>query len=308
MTDIPKSVIDGYKAYLTLEKSLSQNTVDAYLRDLKSLNNFFIKQNIDYKNATLKSINNFVTQISTIGISSRSQARVISGIKSFYNYCIKDNITSNDPTELLEQPIIPQYLPNVLSIEEIEQIIASIDLSETDKSTKMSIGHRNLAIIELLYGSGLRVSELINIKISNINFKENYIKVVGKGNKERLVPMSEPSKKALDIWIKERSMMNIKPKQGDYLFLNRRGSAISRVMIFIIVKNIVEKAGIKKNISPHTFRHSFATHLLDGGANLISIQQLLGHSSITTTEIYTHISINYLRDEIMSCHPRNNNK
>ena len=292
------SVINRYKAYLKLEKGLSQNTIDAYLRDLKTLEEYFSSINLNYKTAQISDLQNFIIQLTDLGISERSRARIVSGIKSFYKFSEIESLVAANTAELLEQPKLPLYLPDVLSIEEIEKILDSIDLSKPE-------GHRNKAIIEVLYGSGLRVSELTNVKISDINFDDNFMRITGKGGKERLVPLSDASVKAIKFWKQDRNLLKIKPKQEDFLFLNRRGNQLTRVMIFIIIKDLVKIADINKQVSPHTFRHSFATHLLEGGANLRIIQQLLGHSSITTTEIYTHIGINYLREEVMKFHPRN---
>ncbi|MDO4726329.1 MAG: site-specific tyrosine recombinase [Porphyromonadaceae bacterium] len=305
MSQIAKSVVDSYKVFIKFQRAMSDNTVEAYMRDLRTVEKYFNSNGIEYKYATLDSLQNFIADLDDIGICPRSRARIISSIKSFYKFCVSEKIINIDPTQLLKQPKLPSYLPDVLSVEEIERIISAIDLSETDKYTKLNIGHRNLAIVEMLYGSGIRVSELVNIKISNINFEENFMKIVGKGKKERLVPISESAIRALNHWLTARNVLQIKPKQEDFLFLNRRGSHMTREMVFVIIKQLTEKAGIEKRVSPHTFRHSFATHLLEHGANLRAIQQLLGHSSITTTEIYTHTSINYLRDEIMAFHPRN---
>ena len=292
------SVINRYKAYLKLEKGLSQNTIDAYLRDLKTLEEYFSSINLNYKTAQISDLQNLIVQLTDLGISERSRARIVSGIKSFYKFSEIESLVAANTAELLEQPKLPLYLPDVLSIEEIEKILDSIDLSKPE-------GHRNKAIIEVLYGSGLRVSELINVKISDINFDDNFMRITGKGGKERLVPLSNASVEAIRFWKQDRNLLKIKPKQEDFLFLNCRGNQLTRVMIFIIIKDLVKIAGINKQVSPHTFRHSFATHLLEGGANLLIIQQLLGHASITTTEIYTHIGINYLREEIMKFHPRN---
>lgn len=305
MAAIPKSVINSYKVFLRLERAMSPNTEEAYLRDLRAFENYLVERSIDYKTAQLADFKLFIEQLDEIGISPRSRARMVSGIKSFYRFCIIDRILQHDPTELLEQPKLPLYLPDVLSVEEVERIIKAIDLSEIDRYSKLNIGHRNLAIVEVLYGSGVRVSELINIKLSGINLNERFMRIVGKGNKERLVPISEAAARALEHWFIIRNVLKIRPKQEDYLFLNRRGTRMSREMVFRIIKQLTDKAEIDKCVSPHTFRHSFATHLLEHGANLRAIQQLLGHSSITTTEIYTHTGINYLRDEIMAFHPRN---
>ena len=308
MPQISKSVIEGYRVYLQLERSMSPNTVEAYMHDLNTLLEYLETSSIDYKEATLEDFKSFVEALSKIGISARSRARIISGIKAFYKYCVIDRILKTDPTELLELPKIPQYLPSILSIQEIERMIEAIDMTEVDKYSKLNLGDRNRAMLEILYGSGVRVSELVGIRISDINLTERFVKIMGKGSKERLVPLSEAAIGAIKNWMIARNVIDIKHKQEDFLFLNRRGSSMSREMVFIIIKKLAEKAGIIKNISPHTFRHSFATHMLENGANLRAIQQLLGHSSITTTEIYTHTGVAFLREEIMKYHPRNRNR
>lgn len=308
MPQISKSVIEGYRVYLQLERSMSPNTVEAYMHDLNTLLGYFETSSIDYKEATLEDFKSFVEALSKIGISARSRARIISGIKAFYKYCVIDRILKTDPTELLELPKIPQYLPSILSIQEIEKMIDSIDLTEVDKYSKLNLGDRNRAMLEILYGSGVRVSELVGMRISDINLTERFVKIMGKGSKERLVPLSEAAIGAIKNWMIARNVIDIKHKQEDFLFLNRRGSRMSREMVFMIIKKLAEKAGIVKNISPHTFRHSFATHMLENGANLRAIQQLLGHSSITTTEIYTHTGVAFLHEEIMRYHPRNRNR
>lgn len=277
------------------------NTVNAYLHDVDMLFSFLKKEksNLSLKNVELNDLKDFISYINNFEIGAYSQARIISGIKAFFNYLeIEKEITKN-PAELLESPRLGRKLPDILSVEEIENIIEQIDLSSPE-------GERNRAMLELLYGSGLRVSELINIKISEINFNENILLITGKGNKQRLVPMGELSKKQILIYL-EQIRPHIKIKKGfeDILFLNRRGSSLSRQMVFIVIKNQVEKLGIRKTISPHTFRHSFATHLVQGGADLRVVQQLLGHVSITTTEIYTHLNTDDLRKSILEFHPRN---
>ena len=308
MTQISKSVIEGYRVYLQLERSMSPNTVEAYMHDLNTLLEYLETSSIDYKEATLEDFKSFVEALSKIGISARSRARIISGIKAFYKYCVIDRILKTDPTELLELPKIPQYLPSILSIQEIERMIDAIDLTEVDKYSKLNLGDRNRAMLEILYGSGVRVSELVGMRISDINLTERFVKIMGKGSKERLVPLSEAAIGAIKNWMIARNVIEIKHRQEDFLFLNRRGSRMSREMVFIIIKKLAEKAGIVKDISPHTFRHSFATHMLENGANLRAIQQLLGHSSITTPEIYTHTGVACLREEIMRYHPRNRNR
>lgn len=292
------SLLQEYHIYLKMEKSLSKNTVESYERDIQKLISYLEDAHIKPEDAKLEHLRDFLVEIGEIGINERSQARLISGIKSFYRFQIyKDKITQ-DPTELLEAPKIGLRLPEVLSIDEIEQIISAIDLSKPE-------GQRNRAIIEVLYGSGLRVSELINLKISNIYFDENYMLIEGKGSKQRLVPLSEEAVQQIGYWRLDRNRLDIAKGNEDFLFLNRRGSKLSRAMIFTIIKDLTVISGIKKNVSPHTFRHSFATHLLENGANLRAIQQLLGHESITTTELYTHIDVQYLRETILMYHPAN---
>ncbi len=293
--------IRRFKAYLTLERSLSANTVEAYLRDVLLLFDFFDETRIDYKSAKYADLEHFLVLINELGLHARSQARILSGIKSFYNFLLYNNEIDDDPTTLLQQPKLPQYLPEVLSIDEIERILSAIDLSQHE-------GHRNRAIIEMLYGSGLRVSELINLKLSNLFIDKKYMIVEGKGSKQRLVPLSEPTISALKNWFYDRNVWPIKSGQENFVFLNRRGRQLTRNMIFFIVKDLAQKAEIAKTISPHTLRHSFATHLLEGGANLRAIQEMLGHESILTTEIYTHTDMTFLRTEILDKHPRNQRK
>lgn len=296
-TDI-QTTTKQYYNYLKLEKGLSVNSLEAYRHDLNLLLEYLkdIKKGIT--DITLPDLNEFVIRLAESGLSARSRARVMSGVKSFYKFLIYSDIMDNDPTELMEMPKGAQHLPEVLTLDEIERIISAIDLSTNE-------GQRNRAIIEVLYGSGLRVSELTNIRISDMHRDEQYILVRGKGNKQRLVPLSDEAIKQINLWFTDRNTMTIKPGNEDYLFLNRRGAKLTRVMILTIVKNLAAAAGIKKTISPHTFRHSFATHLLEGGANLRVIQMLLGHENLTTTEIYTHIDTQHLRKEILQYHPRN---
>lgn len=290
-------MVRDYEQYLIVERSLSGNTKDAYLEDLAKLLSYFATENIEAENATLTDLECFVTSLVELGISARSQARIISGIKSFYKFLILEDAISDDPTELLECPSLGRHLPEVLSIEEIDAIEAQID-------TSTPTGRRNLAIVEMLYSCGLRVSELSNLKISNLALDQEFISVFGKGDKQRLVPIGEGSIDIVKDWINDRmEMNNVKDSERDYLFLSNRGKHISRITIFVLIKDLAEKAGITKNISPHTFRHSFATHLLEGGADLRSIQEMLGHESILTTEIYTHINVDHLRDQIMQYHP-----
>lgn len=290
------SILDDYHLYLKLEKSLSHNTIEAYESDLQKLSGFLADVHVPLQEATTGILRDFIIEISSLGIHPRSQARILSSIKSFYHFLIYRNILENDPTELLESPRIGLRLPEVLSVKEIDKIVAAVDLSKPE-------GQRNKAIIEVLYGSGLRVSELINLHLSKMYVDEGYMLVEGKGSKQRLVPLSEQAMKQITLWKIDRNLLDIKKGNEDYLFLNRRGTKLTRDMIFKIVKDLTMLAGIRKNVSPHTFRHSFATHLLENGANLRAIQQLLGHESITTTELYTHIDVHFLRQTIMDCHP-----
>ncbi len=290
-----------FRAYLALERSLATNTVEAYMRDVRLLFDFFDERQIDYRQAQLADFEEFVELLNSLGLQARSQARVVSGIKAFYKFLIYSNELKADPTELLQMPTLPRHLPEVLSVEEIERILAVIDLSKPE-------GQRNRAIVETLYGSGLRVSELVNLKLSDIDFDQHFMRVEGKGSKQRLVPLSEPAEKAIKLWLYDRNLLEIKRGQEDFVFLNRRGHKLTREMIFIITKQLAAEAGIQKTISPHTFRHSFATHLLEGGANLRAIQEMLGHESIITTEIYTHMDMTFLRTEILDKHPRNQQK
>jgi integrase/recombinase XerD len=289
----------GFKAYLNLEKSLASNSVEAYMRDIDKLTGF-LQQKKDPKapaDVTLKDLQKFVQWIAELGMTPSSQARIISGLRGFYKYCISENISNTDPTQLLEAPKLKRALPDVLTFDEIEQLIAEIDLSKPE-------GGRNKAILETMYSCGLRVSEVINLKISQLFTDVGFIRVIGKGDKERLVPIGRAAVKYIDIY-KKNIRIHVPVKQGneDILFLNRRGSKMTRVMIFIIIKDLAKKAGIRKNISPHTFRHSFATHLVEGGADLRAVQEMLGHESITTTEIYTHLDREYLRETLERFHP-----
>lgn len=293
--------IRHFRAYLALERSLATNTVEAYMRDVRLLFDFFDERQIDYRQAQLADFEEFVELLNSLGLQARSQARVVSGIKAFYKFLIYSNELKADPTELLQMPTLPRHLPEVLSVEEIERILAVIDLSKPE-------GQRNRAIVETLYGSGLRVSELVNLKLSDIDFDQHFMRVEGKGSKQRLVPLSEPAEKAIKLWLYDRNLLEIKRGQEDFVFLNRRGHKLTREMIFIITKQLAAEASIQKTISPHTFRHSFATHLLEGGANLRAIQEMLGHESIITTEIYTHMDMTFLRTEILDKHPRNQQK
>lgn len=293
------TIIRQYFNYLKLEKGLSTNSVEAYRHDLNLLLDFLSENDIAITEITVQNLNDFIIQLSENRLAARSRSRVMSGVKSFYKYLIYSDIMDTDPTELIEMPKGAQHLPEVLTLDEIERLIAAIDLSTNE-------GQRNRAIIEVLYGSGLRVSELINIQLSDMHIDEQYMIVRGKGNKQRIVPLSDEAIHQINLWFIDRNSLDIKPGNEDYLFLNRRGARLTRVMILTIVKRLALTAGIKKTISPHTFRHSFATHLLQGGANLRVIQMLLGHENLTTTEIYTHIDTQHLREEILNHHPRNN--
>ena len=291
-------IIRKYQQYLKLEKALSANTLDAYLTDIDKLLRFLKAENIDMLSVTLDDLQRFAAGLHDIGIHPRSQARIMSGIKSFFHFLIMADYREDDPSELLEGPKIGFKLPEVLTVEEIDTIIATVDMSKKE-------GQRNRAILETLYSCGLRVSELCNLKLSELYFDEGFIKVEGKGSKQRLVPISPRAIKEIKYWLLDRNVGKIKKGFEDYVFLARWGNSISRIMVFHLIKELAEKAGITKNISPHTFRHSFATHLLEGGANLRAIQCMLGHESIATTEIYTHIDRNILRSEIIEHHPRN---
>ena len=289
----------GFKAWLQLEKSLSDNSVEAYLRDIEKLTTFLIAQNITKApvDIALIDLQQFVQFINGLGMTSTSQSRIISGIRSFYKYCLTEQITFTDPSMLLDVPKTKRALPDFLSFEEIENIIAQIDLSKPE-------GGRNKAILETMYSCGLRVSELINLKISCLYLDVGFIRVIGKGDKERLVPIGNDASKYIKIYKDEiRVHVNVKKDKEDILFLNKFGNGLSRVMIFYIIKEMAAKAGITKNISPHTFRHSFATHLIEGGADLRAVQEMLGHESITTTEIYTHLDRDYLRSTLHQFHP-----
>lgn len=291
-------IIRKYQQYLKLEKALSANTLDAYLTDLDKLLCFLKTENIDMLAVTLDDLQRFAAGLHDIGIHPRSQARIMSGIKSFFHFLVMADYREDDLSELLEGPKIGFKLPEVLTVEEIDTIISTVDMSKKE-------GQRNRAILETLYSCGLRVSELCNLKLSELYFDEGFIKVEGKGSKQRLVPISPRAIKEIKYWLLDRNLGKIKKGFEDYVFLARWGNSISRIMVFHLIKELAEKAGITKNISPHTFRHSFATHLLEGGANLRAIQCMLGHESIATTEIYTHIDRNMLRSEIIEHHPRN---
>ena len=293
-----KQSIKEFKSYLRIERSLSDNTIDSYLRDIRKLAKFSEEKDLNELQITKAEVKEFIASINKEEISARSQSRIISGIKAFYKYLILEDYLKVNPTELIESPRIGMKLPDTLSIEEIDSLISAIDLSHPQ-------GERNRAILEVLYSCGLRVSELTHLKLSNIRFKEGYVKVLGKGNKERFAPIGSSAIKFLNIYLNEiRNHQTIKKGSEDIVFLNRRGNKLTRVMIFTIIKQLSEKIGMEKKISPHTFRHSFATHLIEGGADLRAVQEMLGHESITTTEIYTHLDREYLREAIMQFHPR----
>ena len=297
-TEKTDKILVKYRQYLKLEKSLSDNTVDAYLTDLDKLLAYLTLENINILDVRLENLEDFSAGLHDIGIHPRSQARILSGIRSFYRFLIMKDYLESDPTELLESPQTGFKLPEVMTVEEIDLLIGSID-----RGTKE--GQRNRAILETLYSCGLRVSELCNLKLSELYFEEGFIKVEGKGSKQRLVPISPRAIKEIRLYFTDRNLMKIKPGFEDFVFISNFGKNISRIMVFHIIKELAERIGLKKKISPHTFRHSFATHLLEGGANLRAIQCMLGHESIGTTEIYTHIDRNMLRSEIIEHHPRN---
>jgi len=295
-----KEQISDFKTFLKLEKSLSENSIEAYINDVIKLTTFMEMRNIDLppENIELSHLKEFIQWFNELGLSARSQARVISGIKAFYKYLLLEDVIEKDPTTLLESPKIGRKLPEVLSVEEIDLIISQIDLSKPE-------GQRNKAMIEVLYSCGLRVSELTGLKLSNVSFDQGFIRVIGKGNKERLVPIGSKAIHEIDFYLIDRNKLSsISRDSEDILFLNRRGHKLTREMVFTIIRDLVKKSGIKKNVSPHTFRHSFATHLIDGGADLRAVQEMLGHESILTTEIYTHLDRQYLRDAIIRFHPR----
>ncbi len=291
-------LIKKYSRYMKLAKNFSENTLKAYTDDLQKLSDFAASENIQLTEVRLENLQNFAAQLIDLGISPRSLGRILSGVRAFYKFLLVDGYIADDPTELLEWPKIGEHLPDVLSVKEVDMLEDAVDLTKWE-------GQRNRAIIEVLFSCGLRVSELVNMQISNIYKKEKFIRITGKGDKERLVPISDSALKELDYWFVDRNHMKIKPGEEDYAFLNRRGARLTRAMIFTIVKRLAAEAGIRKSISPHTLRHSFATSLLEGGANLRAIQEMLGHESIGTTQIYTHIDMHTLREEILEHHPRN---
>jgi integrase/recombinase XerD len=291
--------IKDFVSYLKIEKGLAENSIFAYQKDVDKLFQYALAIHKNAEDITYNDLKHFIATLYDLGLSARSQARIISGIKQFYGFLLLENCIQDDPSELLEQPKIGLKLPEVLTIEEIDALIAAVDLTKTE-------GHRNRAILETLYSCGMRVSELVNLRFSDLYFDEGFVRVIGKGNKERLVPVSPQVQKEIQIYNDHiRRHQEIKKGNENIVFLNRRGAQLTRVMIFTIIKQLAEAIDLKKNISPHTFRHSFATHLIEGGANLRAIQEMLGHESITTTEIYTHLDQRFLRDAILSYHPRN---
>lgn len=295
-----KIYIKGFKSFLALERSLSENSIEAYMHDVEKLVQFLElkKYTIAPQDISLENLREFLQWVNELGMSARTQARVISGIKGFYKYLLLENVIHNDPTALLEAPKLGRKLPDTLSLEDINNIINAIDLSTKE-------GQRNKAMLETLYSCGLRVSELVNLKISELYFSDGFVKVIGKGDKERLVPIGREAIKQITIYKSQvRIHVPVKKEFEDVLFLNRRGAKLTRVMIFTIIKKLATAIGLKKHISPHTFRHSFATHLIEGGADLRAVQEMLGHESITTTEIYTHLDREYLRSAILQFHPR----
>ena len=293
-----EKMVRGYVRYLKLERNMSPNTLEAYQRDLEKLLTCLKGMDKPLLDVKLEDLQTFAAGLHDIGVGPRSQCRILSGVRSFFHYLVVDGYRDDDPTELLESPTLGEHLPEVLSTAEVDQLEESIDLSKWE-------GHRNRAIIEVLFSCGLRVSELVNLRLSNLYLEERFVRINGKGSKERLVPISPRAIKELEFWFDDRRHMTIKAGEEDYVFLNRRGAHLTRTMILIMIKRQAVEAGIKKTISPHTLRHSFATALLEGGADLRAIQAMLGHESIGTTEIYTHIATTTLRQEILEHHPRN---
>jgi integrase/recombinase XerD len=292
------NILRAYQRYLKLQRSYSANTLDAYVRDLQKLLDYLEGEDKHLLDVQLEDLQHFAASLHDIGIHARSQCRILSGVRSFYRFLQLDGYRDDDPTELLESPVLGEHLPEVLTTEEVDALEASIDVSKWE-------GQRNRAIIEMLFSCGLRVSELVNLKLSNLYQQERFVRIFGKGAKERLVPISPKALKELELWFYDRRLMNIKPGEEDYVFLNRRGVHLTRTMILIMIKRQAVEAGIQKTISPHTLRHSFATALLEGGADLRAIQAMLGHETIGTTEIYTHIDMTTLRQQILEHHPRN---
>lgn len=294
----PTNVVRSYQRYLKLQRGFSANTLDAYQRDLQKLLDYLAQEGKSVQEVKLEDLQHFTATLHDIGIHPRSQCRILSGVRSFFRFMEMDGWREDDPSELLESPVLGEHLPEVLSAVEVDMLENSIDLSKWE-------GHRNRAIIEVLFSCGLRVSELVNLKLSSLYIDEQFIRVMGKGSKERLVPISPKAIRELNNWFIDRNLMKVKPGEEDYVFLNRRGAHLTRTMILIMIKQQAVEAGITKTISPHTLRHSFATALLEGGADLRAIQAMLGHESIGTTEIYTHIDMSTLRQEILEHHPRN---
>jgi len=294
-----KRLIKEYEGFLKLEKGLSPNSIEAYLSDLAKLEQYLLSSGVEHGPEYLdqEQLGSFLVWISELGLSARSQARILSGIKAFYRYLLMEELIEKDPTALLEGPRLGSPLPEVLTVPEIDRMLEKIDLSKPQ-------GRRNKAMLETLYSCGLRVTELVGLQISGIFRAEGFIKVIGKGDKERLVPFSPRAIREIDLYLLDRNTLLIQPGNEDILFLNRRGRKLSRNMVFTIIKELAREAGIRKKVSPHTFRHSFATHLVEGGADLRAVQEMLGHESITTTEIYTHLDREYLREAIISFHPR----
>lgn len=291
--------IKDFVSFLKIEKGLAENSIFAYQNDVVKLYDFAKSRNLEPTTITYDNLKEFVAVLYDLGLSARSQARIISGVKQFYGFLLLEDVLLDDPSELLEMPKIGRKLPEVLTIEEIDLLISTVDMSKAE-------GHRNRAILETLYSCGLRVSELVGLKFSDLYFEDGFIRVIGKGNKERLVPVSPSVEKEIKLYNDHiRRHQNIKSGNENIVFLNRRGAQLTRVMIFTIIKDLAEASGLQKSISPHTFRHSFATHMIEGGANLRAVQEMLGHESITTTEIYTHLDQRFLRDAIVSFHPRN---
>lgn len=296
------TVLKGFKAYLMLERALSQHTIEAYLSDMGKLEQFIQLSGLELEPAQVSTdhLSAFLMWLNELGLGARSQARLLSALKTFYKYLLTENAITTDPTELLDGPRLPRHIPEVLSFDEIQRMLQVIDLSEPH-------GVRNRAMLETLYACGLRVSELTDLRLSNLYLDIGFVKVTGKGDKERIVPIGEEAIRHIRLYIEgvRQTMLNIHKDHANYLFLNRRGKKLSRVMVFLIIKEIAGLAGIKKNVSPHTFRHSFATHLIEGGADLKAVQDMLGHESILTTEIYTHLDTEYLRETVLQYHPRN---
>ena len=296
-------IIKNFRRYLLLERSYSENTLDAYMRDIDKLLLFALRKYTEEGEGALlrvsrEDLQEFLAELYDLGIHPRSQSRILSGVRTFYRFLLLSGVLDNDPTELIESPRLGEHIPEVLSVEEVDMLIAAIDLSEPE-------GQRNKAIIEVLFSCGLRVSELVSLHLSDLHLEEGYLRIVGKGDKERLVPISSRAIQELKYWYIDRNVLKIKPGEEDFVFLNRRGAHLTRTMILIMIKRLALKAGIKKTVSPHTLRHSFATALLEGGADLRSIQVMLGHEKIATTEIYTHLDISRIRHDILNCHPRN---